>query len=252
MRTITALQNLIISGVATLVFQSSAVAYIDLGSSTKSTPYDRYMSPVKRVINSIDAAGTPMREVNSLMRTARGFRYSFDTAYVARTPQETARRRAGDCKDKSLWLADAMGDRNVRFVIGKLSSRSRINHAWLYWEHNGEWFVLDPTHHSRPIAVSSLASHQYVPFYSYAKNATFQHSTVMPMFAAVASKKQKVAKVVRVAPEREAAPVRTASRKMLRVKKAPIAEAPTVKANTRVAKQKDFAARLRAMDGGRI
>src|ERR1043165_8259666 len=100
-----ALITLIALALSPIAFAS---APLDLGSPASVTPYDSYMSPVKRVLSHLDSEETSMERVRQLMHIGRNFRYSFTTPYVAASPQTTAATRAGDCKAKALWLADQL------------------------------------------------------------------------------------------------------------------------------------------------
>lgn len=153
----------------------AVVAGTDLGSSTSRTPYDAYMRPVRQVLGSLEGEGTSMDRVQTLMRVGRGFRYSFTEPYMAALPEVTATLRAGDCKAKALWLCDQMGDENVRFVVGKARSSSRLSHAWVMWKSEGRWWILDCTNLSRPIAADSVSRNQYIPLYSWSKAGTYRH-----------------------------------------------------------------------------
>jgi hypothetical protein len=136
------------------------------------------MSPVKSVLNHVNGApaSASMDSVRQFMRTGRGFRYSFNTPYLASMPDVTAARHAGDCKDKALWLASQLNDASVRFVIGKARSSSRISHAWLYWKDaTNKWWILDCTNRSRPIEAERVSRNEYIPFYSYAKDGVYRH-----------------------------------------------------------------------------
>ncbi len=148
---------------------------LDLGSLSGGTPYDRYMTPVKQVITHLEGEETSMARVRELMHVGRNFRYSFTDPYVAATPQKTAELRAGDCKAKALWLADQMNDESVRFVIGKARATSRLSHAWLMWQHDSRWYILDCTNNREPIPADRISASEYIPFYSYAKNGTYSH-----------------------------------------------------------------------------
>lgn len=150
-------------------------APLDLGYDAGTTPYDCYMNPVKRVLTHIDGNQTSLERVRELMREGRSFRYSFTDPYVAAMPQVTSTVRAGDCKAKALWLADQLNDPNVRFVIGKARANSRISHAWLMWQHESRWWVLDCTNLREPIPAERLSSREYIPYYSYAKTGTYRH-----------------------------------------------------------------------------
>ena len=105
--------------------------------------------------------------MSELVRTGYQFDYVFDSPYVAATPKETEARHAGDCKAKSLWLAQAMNDRSIRFVIGKARAASEISHAWLMWKNQGRWWILDPTNASKPIPADRVSRGEYLVFYSY-------------------------------------------------------------------------------------
>ena len=166
-----------------------ATASLDLGSASSNTPYDRYMAPVKRVLTHLEGEDTSIDRVRELMHIGRNFRYSFTDPYVAATPEKTATIHAGDCKAKALWLADKLNDSSVRFVIGKARSSSRISHAWLMWQHDSRWWILDCTNNREPIAADRISSTQYIPFYSYAKAGTYRHrSTQLNVADAVANR----------------------------------------------------------------
>jgi hypothetical protein len=151
-------------------------AAVDLGSPTAGSPYEPYMRPVKQVLGSLASSGTSMDRVKELMREGRSFRYSFTEPYVAQLPETTARTRTGDCKAKSLWIADQIGDRdNIRYVIGKARRTSKISHAWIMWNDGARWWILDPTNTSRPIAADSVSKNEYIPLYSYDSNRCYRH-----------------------------------------------------------------------------
>jgi hypothetical protein len=161
-----------------LPLSGSFAKELDLGTQSGSTPYERYMTPVKAVLSHVNGApaSASMDTVRQLMRTGRHFRYSFDTPYIASMPSVTEARQAGDCKDKALWLASQINDSSVRFVIGKARSSSRMSHAWLYWkDNNSKWWILDCTNTARPIAADSVSRNSYIPFYSYSKGAVYRH-----------------------------------------------------------------------------
>src|SRR5580692_1132883 len=154
----------------------SASAIVDLGSSTSHTPYDAYMVPVKQVFNSLHAENVSMDRVNSLMREGRGFRYAHTDPYNPAPPQETAARKVGDCKDKALWLCNQLQDSSARFVIGKMKRNARISHAWVMWQHEGRWWILDCTMNSAPIAADKVGQNDYVPLYSFGKTVAYRHT----------------------------------------------------------------------------
>jgi hypothetical protein len=166
----------------------SASAIVDLGSSTSHTPYDSYMSPVKQVFSSLHGGGASMDRVDALMRQGRGFRYAHTDPYNPAPPQQTAARKVGDCKDKALWLCDQLQDPSARFVIGKMKRNAHISHAWVMWQHEGRWWILDCTMNSAPIAADKVGNDDYVPLYSFSKGVEYRHSGITGSVASVASK----------------------------------------------------------------
>ena len=171
----------------------AAPAAFDLGASAASTPYDPYLNPVKQVLGSLQGSNASLDRVKELMRTGRSFRYSFTEPYTAQLPAVTARTRTGDCKAKSLWLADQLGDRNVRYVIGKATRTSKISHAWLMWNDGARWWVLDPTNTSKPIIAENTSKNEYIPLYSYDSARSYRHAGLSGAVAGVATNGSPVA-----------------------------------------------------------
>lgn len=174
-----------------IALKLASFAGVDLGSPAAATPYEAYMAPVRHVLGSLDSQKPTMEEVKKLMKQGRAFRYNFDTPYLPASPAETARLREGDCKDKALWLANQL-DSSARFVIGKTKRGAKLSHAWVMWQSEGRWWILDCTLKTAPIAADSLPEGQYVPLYSYGKGSAYRHSEVARM-AAVAGKQPSVA-----------------------------------------------------------
>jgi hypothetical protein len=160
---------------------------LDLGIPASATPYDPYMAPVTQVLNHLSDEAGSMDRVRFLMHEGRAFRYSFTSPYVAATPAVTATTRAGDCKAKALWLADQLNDASVRFVIGKARSSSQMSHAWLMWQHDSRWWILDCTNNLEPIPADRVSSSQYIPYYSFAKNGEYRHRSTQLLVADTAS-----------------------------------------------------------------
>ncbi len=160
---------------------------LDLGFPASATPYDPYMTPVEQVLTHLTSEENSMDRVRHLMHQGRSFRYSFTSPYVAATPDVTATTRAGDCKAKALWLADQLNDASVRFVIGKARQTSQMSHAWLLWQHNNRWWILDCTNNWDPIPADRVSSSQYIPYYSFAKNGEYRHRATQIMMADTAS-----------------------------------------------------------------
>lgn len=166
-----------------------SVQALDLGFKASRTPYDPYMSPVRHVLSSVAGEEDSLRDVTRLMRIGRSFRYSFNRPYTAMPPAITERTRSGDCKDKALWLLSRINDASARFVIGRASSRSKISHAWVMWENEGRWWILDCTNNSRPIPADRVGSSRYIPLYSYSKGGVYVHGS--SQIAAVSSNRDR-------------------------------------------------------------
>lgn len=166
-----------------LCFSHLSASALDLGAKARSTPYDPYMAPVKSVLATVSGAQADMGRVAQLMRVGRGFRYTFSTPYTASLPNVTAARRAGDCKDKALWLINQINDESVRFVIGKARRSSSISHAWVVWQHEGRWWILDCTNNRDPIPADRVSRDAYIPMYSFGKDGAFEHAESATLFA---------------------------------------------------------------------
>ena len=177
--------------IALALFSSQLLALartdLDLGSPAAATPYDPYMSPVKQVLTHLTNEQNSMDLVRRLMHQGRQFRYSFTSPYVAATPNVTAATHAGDCKAKALWLADQLNDQSLRFVIGKARRSSQMSHAWLMWQHDNRWWILDCTNNWDPIPADRVSSSQYIPYYSFAKTCEYRHRATQIMTADTAS-----------------------------------------------------------------
>ena len=173
--------------------KAASVAAVDLGALASHTPYDAYMRPVRQVLNSLPGEKTSMQKVQTLMRVGKGFRYSYTDPYNAALPSVTAATKAGDCKAKALWLCDQIGEESVRYVIGKARRTSKINQAWVMWQNEGRWWVLDPTNTSRPIPADQLGKSEYIPLYSWDKRGTYRHASTQMLTAEVASANSPVA-----------------------------------------------------------
>lgn len=148
------------------------------------TPYDRYLGTVRSVFASLDERTQNAGDACRLLRTSRAFRYVSRDPYRADPPTLTASRKAGDCKAKALWLYDRLGDPTAHYVIGKLHSRTKAAHAWLYWKWDGRWWILDPTNLSNPIAADSVDRSRYVPYYSFTRNGAYRHPATHLLLAA--------------------------------------------------------------------
>lgn len=155
---------------------SPLVAAPDMSSARRgSTPYDRYMHSVNTVLRQLNGSKPTFQKVAALTRQGYSFKYTFDTPYVAPMPHVTEAKREGDCKAKSLWLAARMNDPSVKYVIGKARRTSKISHAWLMWNHNNRWWILDPTNNPNPIPADRVGPDEYLLTYSYDKNGSYRH-----------------------------------------------------------------------------
>jgi hypothetical protein len=165
-------------------------AAFDVGAPSDSTPYDRYMTPVRTVLSSLGSQKPTMEQVKKLMIQGRNFRYRMENPYVAAMPEKTARTRSGDCKDKALWLCNQLGDSDLRFVIGKTEAGIRISHAWVMWHNEGRWWLLDCTLRRAPIPAEEISSDRYIPLYSYGKDATYRHTATRVSVAQIAGREK--------------------------------------------------------------
>lgn len=140
------------------------------------TPYDRYLDTVRTVMANLEPGEPTMALACRLIREGRGFSYRMDDPYRADPPSVTAARRAGDCKSKSLWLYEQLGDPAALYVIGKSQRGVKKSHAWVYWRHEEQWWILDCTNRSQPIAAASVGKDRYIPYYSFSRVGSFRHS----------------------------------------------------------------------------
>lgn len=147
----------------------------DMGSPTSRTPYDRYFKGVRQTLAKASGKAQ-MAEAKELMKQGRGFRYAFTSAYVPQPAIVTERTRRGDCKAKSLWVADRMNDTSLRFVVGKLREGTIGNHMWLMWNDGGKWWILDPTVEWSPIEAASVGAREWVALYSYTREGGLIHT----------------------------------------------------------------------------
>jgi len=154
-------------------------AAVDTGRPTSSTVYDAYMGPMRQTYARFTGRTPTLDEVRSQLRTAKRFRYYFDSSnpYVPQLPEVTEAKREGDCKAKSLWLAYKMSDRKTRYVVGKISTSSRMAHAWLLWPNGGQWLILDPTWNSEVVDAERVAGKKWLARYSYVGSTAYLHSS---------------------------------------------------------------------------
>jgi len=151
-------------------------APVDLGTPIGRTPYDPYFGPVRTTLGGLGGAKPPLDSVRDYVKTAKGFRYYMKDPYLPQTPEETETSKAGDCKAKSLWVAAKMGDKSVRFVVGKARRVSNMSHAWLLWAGPEGWLILDATNFSAPLDPNKLSTDEFIPLYSFTAGAKYIHN----------------------------------------------------------------------------
>lgn len=156
-------------GIAFLLLGSMLRAAAPEATPAKYTPYDLYLGPVFKVLSEVGSDSPELEKVIALMREAHSFEYKMEDPLRPLTPAETARRRAGDCKAKALWLCKEMNDASILYVIGKVSHDSLINHAWLQWRKGDQWYVLDATNSCQPMPAEHLGHQSYIPIYAFSK-----------------------------------------------------------------------------------
>jgi hypothetical protein len=159
-----------------LAAEISADAMSIPSTAVRAAPYDRCMAPVRQAFDRMHGEEATLERVDALMREGRAFRYTRSDPYTPAPPEKTASRRAGDCKDKALWLMSQLQDQNVRFVIGKLHRRSHIRHAWLLWEHDGREWILDCARFGHAIPADRFGPDEYVSSYSYSRGSAYRTS----------------------------------------------------------------------------
>ena len=150
---------------------------VDTGRPTSGTGYDKYLGPVRAVHAKSGSDSPTIDEVRAQIRTARRFRYFYDKAqpYIPQAPEVTEARQQGDCKAKSVWLANKMLDRNTRYVVGKAKPGDKMSHAWLLWSNGGEWLYLDPTMEYDVVYADKVIGRKLIVQYSWKGSSAFVH-----------------------------------------------------------------------------
>ncbi|MFZ1219297.1 MAG: hypothetical protein WAO00_08385 [Chthoniobacterales bacterium] len=171
------LGSALVAVAAALFFVPSSSDALDLGNSSSKTPYDPYLGPMWSVFGQLGGAQPDPAQVEQWVAQGRAFRYSFSKSqpYVPQSPEQTESTRSGDCKAKSLWLADKMDSKKVRFVIGKFKRGAAQSHAWLIWNGPNGWLILDATMFSRSVDPARVSSNEFIPIYSYAPGGKYKH-----------------------------------------------------------------------------
>ena len=105
-----------------IILAACASLLADVGRPVERTPRDRPFGTMRQVYFRFEGGDPSISDVRAALRTAHRFRYYFDWSdpYTPQLPAVTESRQQADCKAKSLWLADKMGTRNARYVVGKV------------------------------------------------------------------------------------------------------------------------------------
>jgi hypothetical protein len=166
-----ALKKMLALGAALVCLSTASCFAASMLLSVDSTPYDRQMNRIRPILTSSTAGGgqnVSVLIVNHWMEDLREIPYGFQMEW--KTPEEVETRQPADCKGKALALYQRMlsnGAKNVSLVIGKRAPGSRMTHAWVVWEANGESYVLDPTFNWMACRAEQVGKRSYVPFYAY-------------------------------------------------------------------------------------
>ena len=174
-----AMRNVISALLISFTLCGSLVADVDVGNPTEKTPYDRVFGNMRQVYSHFGTTEPSISEVRAQLRTAHRFRYYFDKSdpYTPQLPEVTEAKKEGDCKAKSLWLADKMHTRSARYTIGKAKLDSKLAHAWLMWPNNGTWLLLDPVCSAEPIEAEKVVGKILVPKFSFVGSRAWRHPT---------------------------------------------------------------------------
>ncbi|MDQ6758389.1 MAG: hypothetical protein M3Z32_00820 [Acidobacteriota bacterium] len=153
-----------------------------------STPYDHQMSRIRPVLvaGKNGSPGEPsIQTVNAWMGDLRNIPYGYHMEW--KTPAEVLSGEASDCKGKAVALYERMharGATNVRLVIGKRVSNSRMTHAWLEWRTASGEFVLDPTFNWMAQRAESVSRRgAYLPLYAYAGSRKYRAASAPALYA---------------------------------------------------------------------
>jgi hypothetical protein len=166
-----ALKKMFALGAALICLSTASCFAASMLLSVDSTPYDRQMNRIRPILASSGVGGgqnISVAIVNHWMEDLRDIPYGFQMEW--KTPEEVQSRKPADCKGKALALYQRMlanGAKNVRLVIGKRAPTSRMTHAWLSWESNGESYVLDPTFNWMACRAEQVGRRSYVPYYAF-------------------------------------------------------------------------------------
>ena len=154
-----------------------------------STPYDRQMTPISRVLNSSDGAlagRISLARINHWLTNLRAMPYHYSPQW--KTPAQVNSDLAADCKGKAILLyaiLRANGAKHVRFVIGKHHVADQRTHAWLEWATTSGTYLLDPTFNRAVERVGDYDAAMYIPHYAYNGAQKYRATYYRPSYASI-------------------------------------------------------------------
>lgn len=161
----------LLSIVAWTAFLSTTGSAQEMFFIVSSTPYDKQMARVRRVLTAENHC-RPTRvspvKINEWMNELYDIPYQHFVQW--KTPAEVQVAQTADCKGKTMALYDKMranGTTNVRVVIGKRYLDALKTHAWLEWKTNNGTYILDPTFNEMVPRTEWHGSTTYIPLYAY-------------------------------------------------------------------------------------
>jgi predicted transglutaminase-like cysteine proteinase len=154
-----------------------------------STPYDRQMTPISRVLNSSVgtlAGRTSLARMDHWLTNLRAIPYHYSSQW--KTPAQVTSNPAADCKGKAIVLYAIMranGARHIRFVIGKHHIADQRTHAWLEWDTTNGTYLLDPTFNKAVERVGDYNPARYIPHYAYDGARKYRATYYRPSHASI-------------------------------------------------------------------
>jgi len=151
--------------------------------AVSATPYDNQMARIRPVLTASSGASSnhvSLNIVNRWMTDLRAIPYGYTVEW--KTPAEAQSGAPADCKAKAVALYDKMrasGATNVRLVIGRRTSSSRVSHAWLAWETESGSYVLDPTFNWTACLAGRVGKKNYQPLFAYAGTKKFRAAATL-------------------------------------------------------------------------
>ena len=94
----------------------------------------------------------------------------FDQRDFWQHPEQFEELKKGDCEDHALWAWRKLYELNIpaEFVVGRAqwSDTSNGVHAWLTFEENGHFYIIETTHKKKLIYARDAVQTQYHPWFS--------------------------------------------------------------------------------------